>query len=489
MKITKYKDGSIVYSTGNFLSNVVSSVSRGIGRLLRRNRLGGLASWLGQREVIPDYDQHKAIDQGFNANTWLYAIIAKNAKKFASIPRYVYDEKKLMEEKAAKVPYQVKAMNINKLFDSDLNTLLTRPNKEEGMSMFLAKLYAFYLACGESFIWMNRGDRTLKVDEEGNLVYRSDEELDKLPVLEMFVLPSNYVKLYTDETNVFGTSGYCLEIAGFQLQLRKNDVIHWRDLNLKFDPTTGEHLRGMPRIKPGAATLTENKELVKGAVRRQQNDGAKGILWAKNSVEDITPEQESQIRSVVNAKVNNNDLRGAVAFIAGLELDYVDVAANSEYLNDVKVRIKNEQEMCALFDTPHLLFVPTDATLANLENAKKNWVNDAIIPPSKELDGLLNLKLLPAFGLVGKGKIISDFTELPEMQQDMSKLVTALSTAWWLSPNQKLVAQGYEARTEPEFNEPWITGGAKPLSKALEGFEDDGFDEIDAELNKRGLKR
>jgi hypothetical protein len=480
MKIIKKQDGTIIYSSGGFLSGIGSWVSRGINRMLRRGRNGTAASWIGTREVIPDYDQTKAIDEGFNASTWIYAIIAKNAKKFASIPRYLYDEKKLMQEKA---------LNVNKLFESDLNELLQQPNKDQGMSEFLCRAYAYYLACGEAFIWLNRGDRSVMVDENGNLTTRSDDALDKLPVLEMFVLPTQFVKVYSDPENVFGSTGYCLEIAGFQLKLRKNDIIHWKDLNLKFDPTTGEHLRGMTRLKPASATVTENKEIVKGAVRRQATDGARGALWTKNSTDEITPAQESQIRSVVNAKLNNNDVRGAVAVLTGLEWDYIDLAANSEYLNDVKIRVKNEQELCALFDTPHLLFVPTDATLANLENAKKNWVNDSIIPASKELDGLLNKRLLVAFQLQGKARIISDFTELPEMQQDMSKIVTALSSAWWLTPNQKLIAQGYEARTEPEFNEPWITGGARPLSKVIEGFEDDGFDEINEELNKRGIKR
>jgi hypothetical protein len=489
MKITKKQDGTIIYSSGGFLSGIGNWVSRGINRLRGRGRNGSLASWLGTKEVITDYDQHKAINEGFNASTWVYAIIAKNAKKFSSIPRYLYDEKKLMQEKSAKVPYRVKALNVNKLFESDLNSLLQRPNEYQGRSQFLCALYAFYLSCGEAFIWLNRGDVKMRVDENGNLIERSDKQQDAMPVLEMYVLPTQYVKVYTDPENVFGVTGYSLEVAGVIMKLRKNDVIHWKDLNLKFEPTTGEHLRGMTRLKPGSATTTENREIVKGAVRRQQNDGVKGALWTKNGTDDITPEQESQIRSVVNAKINNNDVRGAVAVLTGLEWDYIDLATGAEYLNDVKVRIKNEQELCALFDTPHLLFVSNDATHANLIETTRNWLNNTIIPASKELDDELNRRLLPAFKLEGKARIISDFTELPEMQEDMSKLVTALSAAWWLSPNQKLIAQGYEARAEPEFDEPWIIGGARPLSKAISDLEGDGFDEMNEELKKRGIDR
>jgi phage portal protein BeeE len=490
MKIIKKQDGTIIYSSGGFLSGIGSWVSRGINRLLNRGRNGSIASWLGTKEVITDYDQHKAINEGFNASTWIYAIIAKNAKKFASIPRYLYDQKKLMEEKGAKVTYQTKALNTNKLFDSELNQLLQHPNPYQGRSQFLCALYAFYLACGEGFIWLNRGDVKQRYDERTMmLVERSDEEQDKMPVLEMYVLPSQYVKVYSDPENVFGVTGYCLEVAGKQMKLRKNDVIHWKDLNLKFDPTTGEHLRGMTRLKPAGGTTTENKEITRSSVRMYQNDGAKGVLWTKNSADEIGPAQESQIRSVVNAKINNNDVKGAVALLTGLEWDWIDMAKSSVDLNLIEGRIKNQQELCALFDTPHLLFIPTEATLANLETATKNWINNNIIPASKELDDELNRRLLPAFELEGKARIISDFSELPELQEDMGKLVSTLSTAWWITPNQKLVAMGYEARPEEQFNEPWLIGGARPLSKVIVDLEGDGFDEMNRELEKRGIKR
>lgn len=469
------------------MSGIGTAISRGLNWLMGRRGGTGIASMLGQKEVIGEFDQDKAINEGFSASTWIYAIIAKNAKKFASIPRYLYDEKKLMEEKGHAPKYITKAVNPEKLFESDLNKLLERPNEYQGSAQFFGMLYAFYLACGEGFIWLNRGDRTTRLDPEtGQMVMRSDKELDALPVLEMYVLPTNYVKVYTDPGNVFGVTGYCLDVAGIKIELRKNDIIHWKDLNLKFDPVSGTHLRGMPRLAPGAASVIENKEIVKGTIRYYKSDGSRGILHTKGVADQISPQQESDIRSVVNAKLNDNDMKGAVALLTGLEWDYIDLARTAADMTFIEGRESNAKELCALFDTPYLLFIPTEATLANLENAKKNWINDAIIPPSKELDDLLNLRLLPAFKLQGVAKIASDYTELPELQQDMNQLVTSLSTAWWVTPNQKLVAMGYEARPEPEFDEPWVMGGARPLSQKN---EDDGYEEQLRELEKRNIKR
>lgn len=488
--VTKKKDGTVVYSTGSgFIGGLLSKVRNGFNWLMR-GKTGGLTSWLGKREVIPEFDQTKAIDEGFNASTWIYAIIAKNAKKFASVPRYLYDEKALMQEKGAKIKLRTKELNTTQLFESDLNKLLNRPNEYQGRAQFLALLYAFYLATGEAFIWLNRGNVKQRFDKNtGLLVDRSDKEMDAMPVLEMYVLPSNYVKVYSDPDNVFGITGYCLEVAGVKIEIRKGDIIHWRDLNLKFDPTSGTHLRGMTRLTPGNKTVQENKDIVKSSVRMYQNDGAKGILFAPEvGVDSLTPQQEADIRTVVNAKINENDIKGAVALLMGYKWEYIDLAINAVDLSLIEGRVKNQQELCALYDTPHLLFIPTEATLANLESAKRNWVNDVIIPGSKELDDMFNLRLLPAFDLVGKAKIISDFTELPELQEDMNKLVETLLKAYWVTPNQKLIAQGYEASDNPLFDEAWIPSGYKPISQIASDMEGDGYEEQLAELGKRGIK-
>jgi hypothetical protein len=258
---------------------------------------------------------------------------------------------------------------------------------------------------------------------------------------------------------------------------------------MKFDPTSGTHLRGMTRLTPGNKTVQENKDIVKSSVRMYQNDGAKGILFAPDvGIDSLEPQQEADIRTVVNAKINENDIKGAVALLMGYKWEYIDLAINAVDLSLIEGRTKNQQELCALYDTPHLLFIPTEATLANLENAKRNWVNDVIIPASKELDDLFNLRLLPAFDLVGKAKIISDFTELPELQEDMNKLVETLLKAYWVTPNQKLVAQGYEAYSNPLFDEPWIPSGYQPLSQVAESMQGDGYEEQLAELQKRGIK-
>jgi hypothetical protein len=70
----------------------------------------------------------------------------------------------------------------------------------------------------------------------------------------------------------------------------------------------------------------------------------------------------------------------------------------------------------------------------------------------------------------------------------MNKLVETLLKAWWVSPNKKLIAQGYEAIDNELFNEPWVPSGIQPLSQVVDSMQGDGYEEQLAELKKRGIK-
>jgi len=429
------------------------------------NKAKGLASSLkflriGTMEVYTEINTQKAIDKGFNSNTAVYSIVMRDAEKFAAIPRYVYDAKE-MEEKAADVKLKgVKAQ---------LEKLLNRPNEYQSQDSFLMNLRAYFKVTGEAFIWLNRGDT-------GGM---EDEAVEKMPVLEMYVLPSQYITIVPDPENLWGVKEYILEI-GERVRIRKSDVIHWKNPGLKFDAVTRPHSRGFSALTAGYKTLEQHNSATDASVRMYQNDGAKGALY-NETLDKLKPEQKSQIRSVVDAKINNNDVKGAVATLPG-KWGFLDFGGTSVDLQLLEGKELSWKELCFLLETPYELF-DSKTTYANKQEAKKGWILDTIIPASKQLDGELNRVLLKAFGLEGIAFIGCDHSELPELQQDLQKMVTALKEAWWLSPNQKLKMMNEEANKDPLFDEPWIPNGISPLSQ----LGDDGGEAIIAELNKRRL--
>jgi HK97 family phage portal protein len=454
-KERRLKEVNIFQRVGSYIGNTVSSLFRR-GRTYLMN--------IGVKEVLPDINAEKAVTEGYSANSTVYTIIDIDAEKFASIPRYVVDAKSV-EEKQAKLPHNLKRL-INGIrvkantesIKPDLTKLLNRPNPYQGQAAFYKTVRSYFKACGEGFIWLNRGD----VDG------LTDAQIALKPVLEMYPLPSYRMEAIPDPDNFWGVSGWLLDVGGEKIPFKKVEIIHWKGTNLTFDAYTKEHLRGMPALKPGAADLQQNNDATRSSIRMHQNDGAKGALYEKTGVK-MTPAQETQIRGVIDRKINNNDVKGAVAALQG-EWGYLDLGKTSidlDLLNAKKVSI---MQLCFLFRVPYTFFDPNTAW-ANSEWQQKNWVSNSIVPASKELDDELNRVLPRAFGVEGKQIIQCDFTELPEMQQDMKLLTEWLKEAWWITPNEKRELQGYEKLTEELMDEPWVPQGLAPLSQSSDDFE------------------
>jgi HK97 family phage portal protein len=428
---------------------------------------------VGTREVLPDINAERAVTDGYNANAAVYSIIKTDAEKFASIPRYLVDAKK-MEEKRKKVPVQFKSLIKAEPIKTEsvkqtLDKLLNRPNPYQGQAAFFKTVRSYFKTCGEGFIWLNRGD----IDG------LTDVQIALRPVLEMYPLPSYRMKVVPDEENLWGVSGYLLSAGGMDIPFRKGEIIHWKDTNLLFDTSTKEHLRGMTPLKPGAATLQQNNDATRSSIRMYQNDGAKGAMFNKD-LSKATPTQESQIRGVIDRKINNNDVKGAVAALQG-EWGYIDLGKTSVDLDLLGGKQMSWKELCFLFQVPYELF-DSATTYANKEQAQKGWVTNSIIPASKELDDELNRVLLRAFALEGKYIIQCDYSELPELQDDMKSLTEWLKEAYWITPNEKRELQGYETLATDLMDEPWMPNGLTPISQV----GGDGFDEMLNELGVAG---
>lgn len=438
------------------------------------NRARGWRIWnIGVREVLPDINAEKAITDGYNGNSAVYSIIKADAEKFASIPRYVADAKKL-EEKRAKVPLQfkslIKAQAITGGSSKDaLNKLLNRPNPYQGQAAFFKTVRSYFKGAGEAFIWLNRGET------EG----LTDDQIALMPVLEMYPLPSHRMEVVPDPENLWGVEGYLLDAGGTKIPFKKGEIIHWKDTNLTFDTSTKEHLRGMPALKPGAADLQQNNDATRSSIRMYQNDGAKGAMYNKD-LSKATPTQESQIRGVIDRKINNNDVKGAVAALQG-EWGYIDLGKTSVDLDLLKGKEMSMKQLCFLFGVPYTLFDPNTAW-ANSEWQQKNWVSNRIIPASTELDDELNRVLLRAFALEDKFIIQCDYSQLPEMQADMKALTEWLKEAWWITPNEKRELMGWEKSNEELMDEYWVPSGLTPISQ----FSGDGFDDMLNELGVQG---
>lgn len=404
---------------------------------------------IGTRELYSSIDQEQALSRGFNANTAVYSIVKKYAKKAASIPLY-------LENIATDEPFDIN----NKLVQ-----LLHRPNSRQSAQAFLKLVFGGYKLFGEAFIWLNRGDETMGVDQYGELFERTPEQYLKMPVLEMYAIPANRIVVLPDPNDPNEVIGYQLQNRP-DIKFRKEDIIHWMDINLDWDEFARPQMRGMTPLKPGFKTLAADNSAIDSMVRMFQNDGAKGAIVNK-TIGKMNPVQETAVRKVIDDKVNNKEVKNAIAALEG-DWQYLDFGLTSVDMETLKGREFIYKEFCFLFDVPYGFF-DSHTPYAEKQLAARDWISNSIQPDCFELNGELQRVLFKAFGLSDTvARICSNFDGLPEMQEDKKAQAEWLMKTWPITPNEVREALGYEALPDAKFDEPWTPGNVTPDSERVD---------------------
>lgn len=426
--------------------------------------------------MFPSIDTNKAITDGYDGNATVYSIARDTGAKFGSIPRCLYMDTRTQSQKSLGTVHR-KEITFNQPADlankniAALASLINRPNPQQGQDMFLENACIWYEIAGECFIWLNRGykpDKFYNVyDNNGQTI--SDDVLDKMPVLQMYILPSNLMNHVIDPNDVFDIYGWVFLINGIQTYIRKNDIIHWKTTTLDWNAVTRPQLRGQSPLKAGGGILQQNSAANLSAIRTFQFDGARGVFTIGDDPQSIAPGQADAVRQVINNKVNSNNTSGSIATLFTQNADYIDLA-HPEHLPLMDGMRYSDQQLCMLFRMPYELIQP-GTTFANKDQATQNWVNNTIVPLCRQLDDEMNRVLLPIFGLKGKVCIVTDFKNIPEVQAAKVATATSLSLMWYLTPNEKRLAAGYDPFPDPMMDQPLVAPGLMPISSIQDDID------------------
>lgn len=425
--------------------------------------------------VYPDPKVDTFIKDAYSGNASVYSIINLPARKFSFIPRYlmkIEDEESVKKYKNLTRGYVpigalIKSNLIKKkaytqpkgkLGDpiSNLEKLLQRPNDAQGQDAFFFDVYLSYKIAGEAFVWLNRGD----------IKDLEDDSADKLPVLEMIVLPPNLMEIIADDRDPWGVLGYQIQLDGQLKTIRKNDIIHWKTSNPNFDNFTRDHQRGLAPLVPGNKALTQDEDSTDAAVAMYQNGGARGVL-SDNSLKNVTVTQKAHIEEIVSKRISNKDMKSAVVTLQG-DWKYQDIGYNSVDMQLLEGNDKAFAKLCHVFGVPPGLFL-VDQTYENMRSNRKRLVSELVIPDCTSFNDEMNRMLLPAFGLKGY-EIEPDYSELPEMQEDMKDTIDLLSKAP-VTPNEIREVLGYDPLTIDGMDSVFIPSGMKRIDELDMGIE------------------
>lgn len=409
--------------------------------------------------ALKEYESGDYVTKGYLGNADVFAIVSFLARKAASIPWYVYKIKPGERAKASQIKYKnltkhpmsrvafeqavmerKNAYHENIVTGTPLARLIERPNQYQAQDAFLQNLFGYRFLSGEGDIYLNDGGT-------GGAV------------VEMNVLPTQFLEIYADPNDLYGILGYRLDVEG-GIDLAKSQVIMWKDWNPNFDATTRSHMRGVSPVKAAYKTLRMSNAAYDASAMMAANGGSKGALTPKVMTNglftNVTPDQAAGIQNTVNEKINGTDNKGRVSVLQ-TPWEYLNFGLSSIDMELIKAMQVSLQQWCRVFGLPAVIFDTDTSSYNNYQNAMRDLVTNTIVPMCATLRDELNMQLVPRFG--EDAYIDFDITALPEMQQDMERMVRSLRDANWLTMDEKRVAMNYEAK-----------GGAWDMSYVNQGL-------------------
>lgn len=397
-------------------------------------RLFGYATWANDNPK--DY-----IDKGYAGNSTIYSIIKAMSAKFGTVPwvlKEIVDEKSMKEYKRltsggyspgtlGKV-LSLRAKAMVEVGQNDFEKLMEKPNGAQTGSEFREQMYAHKLAQGAAPVYINTG-------AVGN------------KPLALYNLGNEFIKLWPDASlNLIEKAAYT--ISGEDFMLAPERFIYWKYHNPNFD-YLGTHLYGLSPLRAALKNMTADNYGVEAMASLYENRGANGVFVPVDKPV-AQGQQADALRKDLNELLDGYRNRGKMPYV-NKQLQFLTYGMTAQELQLLEARRLGKEDFCNIYNYPIVLMVASQSTDNNLKHSVKYVLTSSIYSDLVSWRGTVNNVLLPLFfGKDAAKRYYYDFdlTEMPEMADDIDKVVAYLRDAWWITPNEKRAVMKYEAIDE-----------------------------------------
>jgi len=194
------------------------------------------------------------------------------------------------------------------------------------------------------------------------------------------------------------------------------------------------------------------------------NRGANGIMMAEDN--DLTVEQVSEIIRSINERVNGSYNAGTIAGGAG-KYNFFDLSMSSRDMMLIEAKKFSVTQVAQLYNVPSGIWDMTESANNNITQYRSQVFTDKIMSEWSSLLIYLNSVLLPAFGMSGKYYIDADYSEIPELQSDMERMLSTIKDAWEITPNERRELRGYDRIDDPAMDKVWVPSSMKLIDDSI----------------------
>lgn len=411
-------------------------------------------NYLGDSLVWNPENDDTYINKGYRYNSTIYSIINLITKSATNIPFQVYEVQKSNDLKRYKALtsgefnsntlLQAKMLQkkaLVELEDTELHQLLDRPNPAQGYNAWIQEIIAFGKLTGNRYVYGIGPDT-------GNGVGK---------FRELYVLPSQKVEINSGGI-MEPVKEYTLSYNG-SYRIAAESICHIKDTNLYYDGT-GSHLYGMSPLQAGLRVMDANNQAITTGVKYLQNQTARGVLMSDEG--DLNETQARALKEKFKQQYQGSENAGDLV-ITPKKLSWINFGLNASDLSLIEQYNGTIKDLCNIYNVPVQLLNNTESTTYNnMKEAKKALYQNAVIPELNKIRDELNRWLAPQYG--DKIYIDFDYSAIPELQEEMDKVVGQMSQAWWITPNEKRAAMSYGMDEENQkLNEYYVPANLLPI--------------------------
>lgn len=395
----------------------------------------------GMPYILPaDFDTF--VNKGYAGNINIYPIIRKIVDPVIGVEWELKDRK--TKEEA---------------IDQTMMQLLRNPNSHQGMNEFIDEAMVWRLVTGNRYIyWIapNTGPNNGK-----------PAELHLLPASQTEIIQGDWLN---------PVSGYRMLIGDVWKILGKDEVIHGKKTNIKYDMQGGQ-LYGMSPLEAALKVMSATNTGYDRLVMNFENGGPDVIITNTEAGSNGVEYSKEQAAGIWETFVRRFRGKSKERFmIKNKPVEVHEIGKSPVDLNIMEYMKLSLRDYCNVYNVPSVLLNDnSNSTYNNVKEATKALWNNAVIPELEYLKEDFN-KLADVYNRITGQDLYFDYCldDIPELQEDKSLLANSLAQTWWLSPDEKREQMDKDPIGTPEMQAIYAPMGIMPIAEVLTpiDFED-----------------
>lgn len=371
--------------------------------------------------VFQKWNTEVAVEQGLKASGVFYSCVNRRAEAISQIPWKAF--RKQRDGTLVEAP------------DSPLQQLINNPNPDFSWSEMMELLSQHIDLAGNSY-W--------SIIRAGNA---------SAPV-ELWPLLPQGVKIKAGSTRLIDYYRY--QLNGVTRDIQSVDMVHVKTAN------PNDFLFGMPTIQAAGRAVDVDREASAWQLGSMQNRGISDYAIMIDPA--TTPEQLERLRELHKEKAAGPSNARAPFFTTR---DIKTLNQSAVELDFVNSRQKVWEEICSVMGVPpSMVGLMENATLANIETARRIFWSDTIVPALRRIKYQLTAQLAAQFG--PEWVIDYDVSGVEALRADTGKQLEHVRKLWDMGVSLQDAAAivGVEIGDVPLSDIAYLPAGLLPVTGA-----------------------